>query len=169
MGKITGISVWNLETESGRHTGTDDHVYLGVYGTGGGREFALDVDDYNDWEPGSVDDYEFGSPTTGGREPITAADQLNRIDISLEDVTHVYLRKQGDRTTAGDDFWEVLECHVLMSSGSDASRLFSLPGTARLGNEYGHKVWLSDASDEGEDVHAQMLREAGIEPGTDRA
>lgn len=161
MSKVTGISV-SLKTEPGEDTGTDDHVYLGVCGTRGGREFALNVDEYDDWEPGSEDDYGFGSPTTGGREPTTAAARLNNMAIHLEGITHVYLRKQGDRTHDADDYWEVSKCIVIISTPNE-SRLFSLKGKARLGNEFGHKVWLSDSAEnpDSTNVHSQMLREVG--------
>jgi hypothetical protein len=150
MGEVT--SVWvQIATAPGTYTGTDDHVYLGIYGTEGGREFALDVNQFDDWEPDSKVAYGFGprgdafSPGNYGpiREPTTAADQLDKISISQPDVTTAYLRKQGDRTPRGDDYWELSDCMVhLLSDERDPTRAFWLPGSVRLGNEYGHKVWL---------------------------
>lgn len=148
MSDVSGIFV-SLTTGSGKYEGTDDHVYLGVCGTVGGREFALDVDDFDDWEEGSVVTYSFGQYANfyGGKEPATAADQLDRMTICMPNVTHVYLRKQGDRTSQGDDFWELASCRVHLHTGS-STRIFESTGRARLGNEYGHKVWLAESGDE---------------------
>ncbi|WP_128223454.1 hypothetical protein [Halobacteriaceae bacterium SHR40] len=134
-------------TGRGRYTGTDDHVYLGVYGPEGGREFALDVAGFDDWEPDSSVDYRFGSGGGAGRDPRTAEDQLYNISISTPDITHVYLRKQGDRTRSGDDYWELSDATVYLFPRGSGGRVFTLPGTARLGNEYGHKVWLEERTD----------------------
>lgn len=42
-----------LETSTESWAGTDDHLYAGVFGTEGGREFNLNVSGFNDYEPGS--------------------------------------------------------------------------------------------------------------------
>ena len=40
-------------TLSGSDVGTDDHIYIGVEGTGGGRECPLVVAEFNDFERGT--------------------------------------------------------------------------------------------------------------------
>lgn len=170
MTEITRVSatIATAAASPGAHTGTNDHVYLGISGTGGGREFSLDVDGFDDWEPGSKVAYGFGpgppfSPPSAYRpkkESTNAADQLSNIDTDITNVTHVYLRKQGDRTPKGDDYWELEECQVFFTSGpapDGESRVYSLTGPVRLGNEYGHKVWL----DKG--FKTQMLEEERFE------
>jgi hypothetical protein len=158
MSKLNGVTVY-LRTGTGRYAGTDDHVYLGVYGPGAGREFALDVDDFDDWEPDSSVDYTFGQSIGVGMDPKTADDQLSNISISLPDITHAYLRKQGDRTQSGDDYWELSDAEVWLAHSSRDYRAFTLPGTARLGNEYGHKVWLREYKDVDEELDDQRLQE----------
>ena len=49
MSDLTGITV-TLTTAADEDGGTDDHVYLGVIGLGGGREFPLDDPDWDDFE-----------------------------------------------------------------------------------------------------------------------
>ena len=49
MSNLTGITV-TLTTAADEDGGTDDHVYLGVIGLGGGREFPLDDADWEDFE-----------------------------------------------------------------------------------------------------------------------
>ncbi|MDS0222113.1 hypothetical protein NDI54_12210 [Haloarcula sp. S1AR25-5A] len=149
MSQLDGVFV-SLTTGAGQYAGTDDHVYLGICGTVGGREFALNVENFDDWEEGSVVTYGFGPRAGfyGAKDPRTAADQLDRMTICLPNVTHVYLRKQGDRTTSGDDYWELQECHVNLHSPS-STRQFVSTGTARLGNEYGHKIWLAESFHQG--------------------
>ncbi|MFW6317350.1 MAG: hypothetical protein ACOC06_02645 [Halorubrum sp.] len=150
MSDVTGIRV-RLRTAPRTDTGSDDHVYLGVCGTVGGREFALDVRGFDDWEPDSDVSYAFGpgfSTSGGAKEPQTAADQLERLTICLPNVTHVYLRKQGDRSSQGDDYWELSRCEAFIKSENDL-RAFVSTGTGRLGNEYGHEMWLAEGDETG--------------------
>ena len=49
-----------LNTGLGRHSGTDDPLYVGVAGTGGGREFPLDVRWFDDFERRSRVKYVLG-------------------------------------------------------------------------------------------------------------
>jgi hypothetical protein len=161
MSDIEGIFV-SLQTGA-QWFGTDDHIYLGVVGTVGGREFALAVDDFDDFEPGDRATYSIGPAAEifGGREPDTAAEQLDSMTICLPNVTHVYLRKQGDRSHAGDDAWELQSCFVYLLGGS--TRAFTSTGSAILGNEYGHKVWLAEGIDGYVDARIPVEGEAECE------
>ena len=47
MAHVKGILV-ELRTATGSGSGTKDHIYIGVQGQGGGREFPLDVRGFND-------------------------------------------------------------------------------------------------------------------------
>ena len=51
MADIKGIFV-ELETKSDGG-GTSDHIYVGVFGKGGGSEFHLNVSSFNDFEAGT--------------------------------------------------------------------------------------------------------------------
>lgn len=146
MPDITGIFV-SLTVGGGTHDGTDDHVYLGVAGTGGGREFALATARINDFEAGSTVTYSFGPDAQqfGGEEPDTATAELGRISISQAGVTHVYLRKQGSIGHDDDDALDVDSAFVyLVADGSRVTRVFISTGGARLGNESGHVVHLRE-------------------------
>ena len=56
MSNLTGIFV-SLTTGGQWWAGTNDHLYIGVVGSVGGREFALDVAGFNDFEKGTVVPY----------------------------------------------------------------------------------------------------------------
>ena len=56
MPHIRGMKV-ELHTHYNPFSGTDDHIYIGVYGTDGGREFPLDA-------PGDDFDPVWMSPTS---------------------------------------------------------------------------------------------------------
>ncbi|MEJ2503916.1 MAG: hypothetical protein P8177_11495 [Gemmatimonadota bacterium] len=156
MSHITGIFV-SLTTSGVWWAGTNDHLYVGVVGTVGGREFALAVRDFDDFEEGTVVPYSIGpgAAVFGGRIPDTAASALNDMTICLPNVTHVYLRKQGDRTHEGDDAWRLASAYVYLISSSQ-TRVFSSTGAATLGNEHGLQLWL------GEVAHSGTYRNARI-------
>lgn len=156
MSEITGIFV-SLTTGGQWWAGTNDHLYLGVVGTVGGREFALDVANFDDFEEGTVVPYSIGPDAAvfGGKIPATAPAALNDMLICLPNVTHVYLRKQGDRTHEGDDAWRLNYVYVYLIS-SDITRVFKSTGPATLGNEYGLQLWL------GEVAHSGTYRDARI-------
>lgn len=156
MSAINGIFV-SLDTADPWWAGTDDHLYLGVVGTVGGREFALDNRSVDDFEPG-VMTYRIGpgAHVFGGIIPDHAGGQLANMTICLPNVTHVYLRKQGDRSSSGDDMWKLDHAFVYLIAPGEPTRVFQSTGVARLGNEYGHTVWL------GEVAHSGAFRDARI-------
>lgn len=143
MSEVNGIFV-SWTTGASWWSGTDDHIYVDVAGTVGGREFTLDVDDF---EEGTVVTYSIGPAAErfGGRKPATAGDEFDRMTICQPNVTHVSLRKQGDRTHDEDDAWELLSAYVYLM-GPDETRVFTTTGTATLGNEYGLRVYLAEAA-----------------------
>ena len=53
--------VVQLNTGLGKHSGTDDPIYVGAAGTGGGREFPLDVKWHDDFERRSRVKYLLGA------------------------------------------------------------------------------------------------------------
>ena len=65
MSELTGIKV-TLTTAATENAGTDDHVYIGVIGTGGGREFPLDDPEYDDFEIEEPITYRLGAPWEPG-------------------------------------------------------------------------------------------------------
>ena len=59
MPDIEGIVV-ELETGSQSWAGTNDQLFVGIVGTGGGREFNLNVSNFNDFEANSKVNYQIG-------------------------------------------------------------------------------------------------------------
>ena len=81
MSKVLGIFV-ELKTENKKHAGTDDHIYIGVVGPGGGREFPLNVSGFNDFEEGTNVKYWLGEVWEGellenARDPIKSHGSWN--------------------------------------------------------------------------------------------
>ena len=157
MSKINGIFV-SLSTAGQWWAGTNNHLYLGVVGTVGGREFALNVAGFDDFEEGTVVTYSIGPGAAlfGGKIPATAPQALAEMTICQPNVTHVYLRKQGDRTFDGDDMWRLSSAYIYLIADGDPTRVFSSTGPATLGNEHGQQIWL------GEVAHSGSYRDARI-------
>lgn len=156
MSRLNGIFV-SLTTADQWWAATNNHLYIGVAGTVGGREFALNVEDFDDFEEGMVVTYSIGPDATvfGGEVPATALEALAEMTICHPNVTHVYLRKQGDRTHAGDDAWRLSNAFVyLIARGS--TRVFASTGPATLGNEHGLQVWLAEVNHGGEYRNARI-------------
>ena len=106
MSKLNGIFV-SLTTGNKKWSGTDDHLYIGLAGTVGGREFAPDVKGFNDFEKGTVVTYSIGPGALvfGGRVPATAPAALSKMTICQPNITHVYIRKLALGTVSADDAW----------------------------------------------------------------
>ena len=157
MSDINGIFV-SLTTAGQWWAGTDNHLYLGVVGTVGGREFALNVDGFNDFEEGTVVPYSIGPGAAGFGGKITATGNaaLSDMTICQPNVTHVYLRKQGDRTHAGDDAWRLASAFVYLIAPATPTRVFVSTGRATLGNEYGQQLWLAEIGHSGGYLDARI-------------
>ncbi len=135
--------------------GTDDNLYVGVSGRGGGREFAVDVRLFDDHEQGSDVFYRFGEVWDAAllerRAILTAyeADGWNsprRLPMLLSDVEQVYVRKAGTRQGDSDDAWMLTgACVTLYGDRRPALRRFESAGPIWLGNEFGEKLWLVEA------------------------
>jgi len=150
---LRGLVV-RLHTGTGRHSGTDDMLYVGVSGTAGGREFPLDVAWFDDFERRSRVKYALGEvwdpdAIAGAREPreSQAREGWNdpaRIEIGFHGVDRVYLRKQAGRRAMDDDAWELDEAEVTLYAPPDRRRVFRSSGALWLGVGYGLTVWLPE-------------------------
>lgn len=151
MANLIGIVI-NLRTKNQSGAGTDDHLYLGIVGSAGGREFPLDVRRFDDFEKGSDVRYWFGTvwegaALVGARKPYQS-EPGERNDpawfrVDMDEVQHVYLKKQGDNTTKGDDAWKLDFVEVALY-GESTKRTFSTGNDLWFGNEYGRKAWLPE-------------------------
>lgn len=152
---LKGILV-NLTTAN--NGGTDDHIYLGVFGKGGGSEFPLATDNFDDFESGTKVKYRLGdvwenNATSSTKIPSrsTGNDWNNPWyrDIDLDMVDYVYLRKQSYKYEGndynGDDAWRMDEVEVILyGSSSPNKRRFYKPRDLYLANEFGLQVWLKE-------------------------
>ena len=156
MTLIEGIVV-RLKTQDARWAGTDDHLYIGVVGTGGGGEFPLDVRGFDDFERGDDVTYWFGDVwdglvLTGARNPYLSQDQTSagwndpgRRGIDLDKVDFVYLRKASHRGGDRDDRWGMDLVEVtLYGPASPLRRTYGKTGNIWLANEAGLEVYLKE-------------------------
>jgi hypothetical protein len=159
---ILGIFL-DLHTFDGKDAGTDDEIYLGMWGKAGGREFPLSSSSIDDFERGSDVAYLLGldlgfgfTPVHPDRSKPAQANDPARVPIDLHSIEYVYLRKQAYGTGAGDDTWQIQSITVLMYEAEtlpfqpNEYRMFYLiaPKGLWLGNEHGHQVWLTEGFDE---------------------
>lgn len=153
MSHVRGIVV-QLKTENQSGAGTDDHIYVGVVGRGGGREFPLATNGFNDFEKGTNIKYWFGTvwdggAVTGAKKPADSTPG-GRNDpawhrIELDEIDYVYVRKQGSRSSKGDNAWKMDNVEVsLYGSSSPSKRTFGTSNDLWFGNEYGQNSWLPE-------------------------
>lgn len=154
MTHVRGIKV-TLETHSDADSGTNDMIYIGVVGSGGGREFPLASPEINDFETGTDITYVLGtiheSVPSGSQVPVFAAPgQQNDpagFRMELSDVDHVYIRKQGDRSFREDNAYQldsvVVELYARQIDTPD-KRTFRASNNLWLGNEFGAQAWLHE-------------------------
>jgi hypothetical protein len=151
MASIQGILV-KLKTKSTSGGGTDDHIYIGFVGKGGGSEFPLDVKGFNDFEPGADVKYWFGdvwdgSELAGAKRPYAAGsgnDPGPRY-IDMDQVDYVYLRKHSHKGGSDDDAWKMDRVEVnLFGAASPAKRTFYKTGDIWLANEHGQFAYLKE-------------------------
>jgi hypothetical protein len=156
MAQLTGMAV-TLTTANDDEAGTDDHVYIGVVGTGGGREFPLDSEK-EDFITGEVEKFALGSIWEGGfvdgatkfpneSEPGKDNDPA-LIPLDVDRVNFVYLRKQGDNTTDGDDAYKLKDLRVVLYGPATPSkrifRFFNGGTSVWVANENGHLIYLQE-------------------------
>lgn len=152
LGPLLRGMLVRLHTGTGRHSGTDDMLYVGVSGTRGGREFPLDVPWFDDFERRSRVKYVLGEVwdedlRAGAREPRHARADWNdpsQLAVGLEGVDRVYLRKQAGRRAVDDDAWELDEAEVVLFGEPPQRRVFRSSGALWLGVSYGLSVWLPE-------------------------
>jgi PLAT/LH2 domain len=166
MSELTGIKV-TLTTAADEDAGTDDHLYIGVIGSGGGREFPLDDPDQDDFELEPPVTYKLGAPW----EPINVSflrfprqskpGQVNDpafMPLELELVYGVYVRKQGDNTTEDDDAYRLRDLEVVLyGPAAPLKRTFRLRVRNEgpwLANENGHVVYLAEVGGGGPGIGA---------------
>lgn len=152
MSNLRGVLV-RLKTAKGKWSGTDDHIYVGIFGKGGGRELPLDVHDFDDFEEGSqvkywIGDVWDGTALSGARNPYESQgpwwNNPKYDGINLEKVDYVYLRKQGDRSQSGDDLYQLDEVEITIYGSSPIKRTFARYIDIKFGNEYGNTVWIPE-------------------------
>jgi hypothetical protein len=144
--------VVRLNTGLGRHSGTDDALYVGISGTRGGREFPLDVSWFDDFERRSRVKYALGEvwdedALAGARRPRKSVGDWNDptlFYVGFEGIDRVYLRKHTGRRRADDDAYEMDEIEVVLFGDAPLRRVFRCTTAIWLGIQFGSTVWIPE-------------------------
>ena len=140
--KGIGVTLRTATDEPSDPAGTDDHLYIGLIGTSGGREFPLDAEDHEDFETGSMRKYSLGK-TINFVDPNTSFPRESEeggvndpgfMPIIMEQVFFVYLRKQDSE--GEDDAYRVRNLDVVLYGDQENTRTYHL-------NLRGQGPWLS--------------------------
>jgi len=161
--------VVDLVTFDSEDAGTDDEIYIGLWGTAGGREFPLSSKNHNDFERGADDLYVLGvDPGFGFRRSERAApgeaNDPALVPIDLDSIQYVYVRKQAYGQQQDDNAWRLQRVIVLLYDAATfplpRSRLFFLDAEKGMwfGNEHGHQAWLSESRISRRGVHSFLNR-----------
>lgn len=140
-----------IDTADGAFTSTDDWVYLGFAGPGGGREFNLDRRRVNDFQPGKTYSAALGDPNTDLKWVRSGAVRELRLD--LDSIRLPYLRKHIHPTRADDDLWKIDTVTIdfigpASAEEGPACRRFILPATPMtLSAKHGGVVYLREVPD----------------------
>jgi len=154
---LQGIAVTLTTATAPADAGTGNELYIGIVGTGGGREFPLDSpsDDFN---TGEVEKFALGVIWEGGfltgstKFPnLSEPGQFNdpaQIPLDIDQVNFVYLRKQGDIDQDNvDDAYRLKALRVVLYGESPSKRTFQF-------DNGGHSLWLAT-----ENGHVAYLKE----------
>lgn len=146
-----------LNTFDSEDAGTDDEIYIGLWGTGGGREFPLSSSGHDDFERAADDLYVLGfdpgwpGPIRSDRSKPGEANDPALLPIDLDSIQYVYVRKQAYGTQEDDNAWRANMVIVLLYDATTfplpRHRMFFLDGLKGLwlGNEHGHQAWLVES------------------------
>ena len=155
MADILGMQV-NLVTSQDSDSETDDEIYIGLWGTDGGREFPLSSSDIDDFEKGTFVTYVLGEDPVPTPPTIVCSDRAKPgeandpagLQIDLDSVQYVYIRKQAYGTKDDDNAYKLRSVVVfLYATPGTGGRIFTLqpPRELWLANEHGHQAWLKDS------------------------
>jgi hypothetical protein len=161
---ITGISL-TIKVGPAGWSDSKDTLYLGIFGKDGGREFALDVDNYEEFDsPNKIVKLRIGN----GCCPDDSELQVRHSDqyggsntpliypLDLEDIEYVYLRKiqrmretptgNPDDQFLHDDLLELASVDVLLCDSNGSFRRFQKNHKIFFGSECGVQHWLEETN-----------------------
>jgi hypothetical protein len=154
MSQLTGLGVTLLTATDNDEAETDDNVYIGAFGTGGGREFPF----ASQLKPGQKK-YAFGSIWEGGfidgntsfpaRSKPGEDNDPALVPLEVEQVNFVYIRKIGDPDSDDDNAYRLQEVTVALYGPAQPTKRvfkFEIPNkkSVWMGNEHGRVIYLKE-------------------------
>jgi hypothetical protein len=151
MTHLRGMVV-RLVTGNDKFAGTDNMIYIGVVGKDGGREFPLDVGDFDDFEKGTDIKYHLGTvwdgnALNGTKKPKQSTPGLandpkwHRVD--LNEIDYVYIRKEENHGDHAQYQMDLVE--VTLYGVNPISRTFAEYDEIYLGKNVGLICYLPEA------------------------
>lgn len=143
MTHLRGMIV-RLVTGNDVFAGTDDMIYIGVVGKDGGREFPLDVSNFNDFEKGTDIKYHLGTVWDGaalnGTKKPADSEPGQKNDpmwhrVELDAVDYVYIRKAENTNDHPQYQMDLVE--ITLYGGNNVSRTFIETNDIYLGKNVG--------------------------------
>jgi len=154
MSHLKGMIV-RLATHHQRHSETDDMIYIGFFGKRGGREVALDVKDFKEFQRGTDVFYLLGNVwddtvISGTKRPRDSQSRGNNspdlYQINLNEIEYVYIRKQGGKeTNSKDDAYKFDLVEVTLYGSEPQSRKFLTNANVWLARESGLTVYIPES------------------------
>jgi hypothetical protein len=153
MSHLRGMVV-RLRTENQKGAGTDDMIYIGVVGKGGGREFPLATKYYNDFERDTDVLYCLGivwdrTAAKGAKKPEGSEpggiNNPSWYNVNLNEVDYVYIRKEAKETNSKDDAYKFDKVEVKLYGTRPQSRVFFTAEVLWLGREYGQIGYIPES------------------------
>lgn len=144
MTHLRGMIV-ELVTGNDKFAGTDDMIYIGVVGKGGGREFPLDVNSFNDFEKGTTVKYHLGTVWDGAALNGTlkpAQSEPNQKNdpkwhrVELDEIDYVYIRKRENKDTTHPQY-QMNSVEVTLYGAIGITRSFIETHDIYLGDKVG--------------------------------
>jgi len=161
---IKGIYV-EIKVGSVGYAESKDPIYLGIYGKNGGREFALDVDNYQEFNSPNkvvklqIGDYCCNNPgvmQVRHSDPAGGSNTPLNYPLSLNDIGYVYLRKyqranenHATNQDLNDDLLELAYAKVLICDTGGDIRRFDKEIRMFFGYECGIQHWLEEGQKPG--------------------
>ncbi len=158
MAQLTGMADTLVTAQDNEESETDEHLYIGVVGTGGGREFPLFDTDNPEFKPG-LNKYALGEIWEGGiivpgttrfpnRSNVGKDNDPALAPLDIDKVAFVYIRKQDKHGTYDDNAYRLKQLVVVLYGPVQPSRrIFRFDGESPvwIGNEHGQVIYLAEA------------------------
>ena len=160
---ITGITV-SIKLGSYIYAGTKDPLYLGIFGKNGGQEFALEVNNYEEFDsPNKFIQFKLGDgccsanmlQVQGSNDPGNCNNPKS-FPLNLDSIEYVYLRKLHKLNAVEDDLLQLASARVLLCDVNGNIRKFEKDIKMVFAYECGLQYWLKEVDRPGCKIKVEL-------------